>query len=225
MKIYKFRDFRSKDYLLDIVKEERLFCARYQDLNDPFEGMFNISRSAKYIKALDEEKTVESMAKYGIIKPVFRDEWEPVIDAVTLSEHIPDYKYTRVCSLSRSRKDVRLWSLYADSHRGCVVEIDIEPSPGLYPVRYIRNLTNIPQNVKLVLYHKSLHWSFEKEIRFVTSENFVSVKHRISAIQVGLRTSPQDIDFLLDTAPSYSHICSSALDTNRIEVIRGKTLR
>jgi hypothetical protein len=225
MKIYKFRDFRSRDYLSDILNEERLFCARYQDLNDPFEGIFNISRKKRFIKRLDEEKTIELFSKNGIFTPVLSDEWEPIIDYNTLSAHVPDYNCTRVCSMTTSFDDVRLWSLYADSHKGCAVEIDIEPSPGLYSVKYVKSLSDIPQDKNVVLYHKSHHWSFEKEYRFITTENFISVKQKISSIQVGLRTSALDIDFLLAIAPSYTHIYSSELDPSRIRILRGKALR
>jgi hypothetical protein len=225
MKIYKFRDFRSRDYLADILKKERLFCAKYQDLNDPFEGMLNISRGMRRIKKLDEEKTLESSLEDRVFKPVFRDDWERIIDYNLLSVLDPNHDCTRVCSLSKSVTDVRLWSLYADSHRGCAFEIEIEPSPGLYPVKYIKSLSEIPQDKNIVLFHKSHHWSFEKEYRFVTSEDYISVKQRISSIQVGIRTSAHDIDFLLGAAPSYTNVFSSELDPHAIKIRRCKALR
>ena len=225
MKLYKFRDFRALGKLSDILREERLFCARYQDLNDPFEGILNISRSVKSIKKLDEERTLEGCLSEGVIKPVIREDWERIIDYNTVSKLDPNYDRIRVCSLSRSVADVRLWSLYADSHRGCAIEIDIKPAPGLYPVTYIKSLSEIPLNKGVVLCHKSQHWSFEKECRFVTSENYISVKQKISSIQIGIRTSAHDIDFLLANAPCYTHLFSSELDPHSIEIRRGKALR
>jgi len=225
MKIYKYRDFTAREFLSDILQKERLYCARYEDLNDPFEGILNVSRIGKSVKRLYEEETIDLFLKTGVLEPVIRDDWEPIIDFNTLSKLDPCYDRTRVCSLSRSNDDVRLWSLYADSHRGCAIEIDIEPSDGLYPVKYITSLTNIPHNKSVVLLHKSKHWSFEKEIRFVTSSNSISVKQRISSIQVGLRTTEEDIDFLLGTAPSYTQIFLSELDYHAIRIRRGKLIR
>jgi hypothetical protein len=225
MKIYKYRDFSTREFLSDILKKERLYCARYEDLNDPFEGILNTSRRSKRVMRLNEEESIDLFLKKGYLEPVIRPDWEPIIDFNTLSKLDPSYDCTRVCSLSRSNDDVRLWSLYADSHRGCAVEIDIERCHGLYPVNYITSLTDIPINKAVVLLHKSKHWSFEKEVRFVTSSNFISVKQKISSIQVGLRTTEEDIDFLLGMAPSYTRIFLSELDHHAIRITRGKLIR
>jgi hypothetical protein len=224
MKIYKYRDFSTREFLSDILKKERLYCARYEDLNDPFEGILNTSRIKKRVLKLHEEESIDLFLKKGYSEPVIRHDWEPIIDFNTLSKLDPSYDRTRVCSLSRSNDDVRLWSLYADSHRGCAVEIDIERCDGLYPVRYITSLTDIPIDKAVVLLYKSKHWSFEKEVRFVTSSNFISVKQKICSIQVGLRTTNEDIDFLLGIAPSYTQIFLSELDNHAIRITRGRLL-
>jgi len=40
MKLFKYRSLRTMEFILDIFLNERLHCAPYSELNDPFEGMF-----------------------------------------------------------------------------------------------------------------------------------------------------------------------------------------
>ena len=41
MKLYKYRSLRRNlDFVLDILLNERLYCANYTALNDPLEGYY-----------------------------------------------------------------------------------------------------------------------------------------------------------------------------------------
>lgn len=44
MKLYKFRSLDNIEFTFDILLNERLYCANYKDLNDPFEGIFRTTR-------------------------------------------------------------------------------------------------------------------------------------------------------------------------------------
>ena len=69
MKLYKFRSFENIEFTLDIIMNERLYCAQHKSLNDPFEGLFS---------------TIEW--KSGIVRSVFRPVVRPVVHPVV---HIP----------------------------------------------------------------------------------------------------------------------------------------
>ena len=40
MILFKFKSLGTLDHVLDILLNDRLYCAPYSNLNDPFEGQF-----------------------------------------------------------------------------------------------------------------------------------------------------------------------------------------
>ena len=100
MKLYKYRAWHQLEYVLDIVHSERLHCASYKDLNDPFEGVFLqlLGRPRGLIRNLKRQATLDD---FGIGN-------------------------FRICSLSASMNDVRMWSNYANGHRGMAIELDLD---------------------------------------------------------------------------------------------------
>src|SRR3569623_70293 len=100
MLFYKLRGFEKPDRIHDILTNERLYCAPWYQLNDPFEGRIR-----------------QRMSFPGWKRRVISDG--------TLDDFYPSEEGVfRVCSLSASVNDVRLWSHYADGHSGLAVEID-----------------------------------------------------------------------------------------------------
>ena len=122
MKLYKFRSFDNIEFTLDIIMNERLYCAHHNDLNDPFEGLFS---------------TIEWKGG-GIVRSIVQPIVRPIVSDLqgnypqtvfkTLDELPSLGNDTRICSLSSSMADVRMWSLYASGHTGCVIEVDLELS-------------------------------------------------------------------------------------------------
>jgi hypothetical protein len=104
MILYKYRSFQNIDHILDILCHSRLYCAKYWELNDPFEGLF-----------------LANMPVYPLLQPFIKEHVIP--------KSIGDLSYIdndniRICSLSSSLSEVRLWSYYADGLRGIVLSID-----------------------------------------------------------------------------------------------------
>lgn len=106
MKLYKYRSLRNNiDFVLDILINQRLYCADHAELNDPVEGGFYESR------------------RYS----------GPVM-GISIPRSIDAAESLRVCSLSAPRDLVPLWSHYADSHAGVAIEVDLPVEPPLYRV-------------------------------------------------------------------------------------------
>jgi len=40
MILYKYRSLVNFERILDIILNQRLYCSKYDELNDPFEGLF-----------------------------------------------------------------------------------------------------------------------------------------------------------------------------------------
>jgi len=123
MLLYKYRPLSKLERVLDIAFNERLYCPKYDDLNDPFEGTFLsafpmvVTRPGSLFKVRQTKspQRVETLA------------W--------------DTKKVRVASLSATASDVRMWSLYAEDCKGCAIEIDFaEHLEDVHEVQYRETL-------------------------------------------------------------------------------------
>lgn len=131
MLLYKYRTFEHLEYLLDILVNHRLYCSEYKSLNDPFEGMF----LETYDPGSSLSFGLASSFDFGFVPGRQRVRRRSVEDPVTSAVR------KRVCSLSASASDVRLWSLYANGHSGVAVEIDFGEHLGdVHEVKYVKEL-------------------------------------------------------------------------------------
>ena len=164
MLLYKYRSFSNLHHISDILVHKRLFCAQWYRLNDPVEGLF-LERGI----GIDGEPTL------------FRGDVDNLYDVA--EEECP-----RVCSLSSTPSSMRLWSLYADGHRGVAIEIDtncIDTQP--LQVRYTKGLpTHARTSVGHALSHKTRHWAYEREYRYVTKQEYITLGGSIKRVLFGV---------------------------------------
>ena len=201
MLLYKYRSLENFEYVLDIILNERLHCAPYDDLNDPFEGIF---RSSYTIKAFSEpvlgspHATLGDMKSPRLLHP--RLLHCPNGVEVTNHHHVKEACFEReinkICSLSATLSEVRLWSYYADGHKGVAFELEIpEETPSLHKVVYSRTLPEFSGTVlgapysHEVLSHKTSHWEYEQEYRIISEDSFFLLPGKIKAIYLGERVS------------------------------------
>ena len=175
---YKFRSFDQLDHIADILVSERLYCPLYHKLNDPFEGMC----------------IVRGIFEFGGRK--IRAIMSPDVDDFTAPE---DLSEKRLCSLSGSFSDVRLWSHYGGGHSGVAIEVNLDgfPSP-VHKVTYNEGLRKFDQEVgdhpsiTSILTNKTDHWQYEDEYRIFSTEPLLALQvgsHGSCLVTVvGLRT-------------------------------------
>lgn len=180
MKLYKYRGLQGLDRTLDIVLNERIYCAEYIDLNDPFEGMLNVivSRGSEY--------PMPYGSHYGMSE----------YQQMSITEAAPDVSSTRVGSLCGAMNDVRMWALYADSFSGIAIELDIDQgTPELHKVDYDDRLPRLDPFVgekvvsENVLTKKTSHWRYEEEYRIITTSEYFGFPGMVTAIYLGARVS------------------------------------
>lgn len=162
MHYYKFRSLQNLRFFIDILINERLYAARYDELNDPMEGAYMIDiQHQNIIRLLKTEK----------------------------------YK-TRICSLSKDFKHTLLWSHYADSHKGCCIEVSVvnerEQSTLVQYKTILPEIHDIEEG-KNLLSHKSKLWEYEDEVRFFRKTPFLNIK--IHQIIFGQKVSKDDFTF------------------------------
>lgn len=205
MKLYKLRSLSNFERFLDIILNERLYCTPFEDLNDPFEGLF---------LAVSHLPPVMLQSK-GTIRQVLRH-------ASDLQEHD---QYSRICSLSASYKDVRLWSYYADGHKGVAIEIDFSGrETDVVPIRYLTELKKYSNTVlgtpfpEDVLRHKTVHWQYEDEVRILQSEVYYPVEGRITSVLLGARTTDDHKSILDKVLPEDISMIEMKINEVTLEV-------
>lgn len=238
MILYKYRSLAEADleHTLDIILNQRLHCSTYDKLNDPFEGLFI---TTIYI-------TLRKLKKIKHHLPLFLNlsklpiKIEKIKEAKDLGPFDGTINKYKICSLSYWMSDVRLWSYYADGHKGIVFKIDFSgletrsDSKIIHRIDYSKKLpvgrtTLLEQSSPSeVLSCKTKHWWFEKEYRIIDESKYLeqgkyfNIKGRIKAIYLGTRTSDPHRKSLNKIVPSEIPIYTTKINEKTIKVERGE---
>jgi hypothetical protein len=143
--------------------------------------------------------------------------------------------------------NLRLWSYYADGHRGVVFEIDfsgLEERNGFKIIHKVTYDDKLPWSStktilgrlspREVLSRKTEHWWFEAECRiideskYLLEEKYFDVKDRIKAIYLGTRTKdtyPNEVILLKKIVPSGIPIYTTKLNEQKIIVEPDKLIK
>lgn len=148
--LYKYKKVHDFKYLLDILVNNRLYAAKYTELNDPMEGYYyyHSNEIGKHlINQLKGEKQ----------------------------------KY-RICSLTKDKDNLVMWSHYADNSKGLVLGVKIkEKNYKIHKVKYLPDLELIKNiddmSAEKILTNKLDNWTYENEQRILITENsYVNVE-------------------------------------------------
>lgn len=214
MLLYKFKSAQDALYALDIAIHERLYCAAYSDLNDPFEGQFRaLVAPAGFMQFGQGFGAQSARLIYS--------------DLATNSLSGP----SRACSLSAAWHDVRMWALYADSFRGMAFEFEIdENTPELHQVTYATELPKLnigllmPSETIEALTHKTTHWRYESEWRFISARTYIDLPGKLTKILLGSRVSETVREAVLKVAPSQTVVQMVDLDPEGVRMSLGRRL-
>jgi hypothetical protein len=205
MKLYKLRSLTNLERFLDIVLNERLYCAPFEELNDPFEGLYI---AVSHFPPVMLQRT-------GSVR-------HSLENASSLHEH---EKYSRICSLSSSFKDVRLWAHYADGHKGVAIEIDFAGHEAdVVPIHYLTELKRYSNTIlgavfpDDVLRHKTVHWLYEEEVRILQGAPFYPIAGRITSVILGVRVSSDHKNILDKVLPENIPMIETKINEVTLEV-------
>lgn len=97
MRAFKFRSLENLDRVLGMIRSGDVWCAKWQDLNDPMEGLY------------------------------FYDSGDDRLRERQITRAIRTGKQRRfVCALSARWDKTALWAYYADDFRGVALEYDLQ---------------------------------------------------------------------------------------------------
>jgi len=210
--------------MLDIIMNERLYCAPHKDLNDPFEGLFSTIKwggSGTFGSVFGSTFGSVFGSPFGSSKKII---YRSLKELPAFDEKV------RVCSLSSEMSDIRMWSHYAAGHTGLVVEIEIEENPELYKVNYsegIQKFTEkITENTKAyeLLSFKTNHWAPEQEYRIITDNDFFSISGKITNIYVGIRTKEIHASLIRHCVSSEIPIYDTKINNKLVKIVPNKRI-
>ena len=192
---YKFRGISNLRWLIDIIMRQRLYAARYDELNDPMEGYFLFDKNtSKEIRQFLAEKRKST----GIC---------------SLSKN---YKNTLMWSFyAEDHKGVCI-ELAVTTNLWQPIKISYSNK--------LPTLSGDPDKFLNLLSCKSKHWEYEEEVRFIrtfdsvkkmNSSRFVSIY--INKIYLGYKMAPKEVSYFTKL---FGNLLPYLKDRNGIEQLR-----
>lgn len=177
MVFYKYRSFKFK-FLTDIIKNQQLYCAQFETLNDPSECRFSSP------KEFDEEILKQTKNRYGICS-LSLNYWNNLMWCLYAQNH------TGCCIVV----DIR--ETQEDNEK---IILPIKYSRG---IKKLKNKESIVESIA----HKTSDWAHEQETRVlipITTGNHSFVKVEIKSIIVGCRALKSNITRLKKLVKKYN---------------------
>lgn len=213
MKLIKF--FKYDNYLLEGLVNHTLYFSNVIEFNDPFEGIFRYSMSSDSEKFKDfylnhYQGTPDKFQYYFNNKEDLEKKFNYILDDKFKSDGVCCFStYSRI-------KNVLMWSLYADKHKGICLVFDVKKIK-LESVEWNINMDNQPKKLHKVKYtskylnsdplNKELtpitflttkfkKWQYEREYRYLSNiigNHFYNPESLIEIV-FGLRMSKDSKD-------------------------------
>lgn len=178
MLAYKFKGAAQADHIFDILLNQRLFCAPSAILNDPMEGIFAYSYQGE-----GEASSAKDLAS-AVSKAL-----QPL----------------RVCSLSETFDTHLLWAHYAAGFNGVAIEVELPDNDerirsvsyrGVFGYFGYAPDTCALSTAKDILFSKYQEWSYEREIRIVSNDEWFLLETPVRKLIAGPRLHPALFDAL-----------------------------
>ena len=112
---------------------------------------------------------------------------------------------TLICSLSKNYVNGLMWSIYADQHKGCCVEVEVKSKFwDCVEIDYSKDMLQFDDvleiDINKIFGYKSVQWQHEEEVRYLRTiaskrtSHYVSIK--INKVYLGIRVSAKDERFI-----------------------------
>lgn len=128
--------------------------------------------------------------------------YDPQLSPLIVGKLKTQKSRTFICSLSRNHDNNLMWAMYANSHRGCCIEVEVTTRTWTkIDVTYSDEIININEHTAIedILGVKSKQWQHEEETRFIRTlqegqdNNHLSIK--IKKIYLGNKLKKDEVAF------------------------------
>ena len=174
---FKYKGLSNLEHCIDIVQNNRLYCAPFTELNDPMEGKYRIAEDEEY------EETIEQRVE-GILgeKAKFR-----------------------ICALSKISGHQAMLAHYAEKHTGVIFEIELFESSNVYDVEYVKELPVVDvlkgkqkDIARNIFRYKLKDWEYEKEVRVISEDSFFGIPSNVKSITFATNADPDQAEPLVE---------------------------
>ncbi|MBN9082990.1 MAG: hypothetical protein BGP04_02200 [Rhizobiales bacterium 62-17] len=191
MKLYKYKSLTNLWQILDVVLNQRLYCAHWSALNDPLEGRYEIYLGSKNHKIESGMVNRIEQARNGF----------------------------RIASLSATPTNFLLWSHYADGHKGVAIEVDVPDGyPDLTEVVYspfssiFSEKEETLDDMRHLFNSKGEEWAYEEEYRIITNSQYFDLPSPPSRLLLGPMVPLERATLLRKTLSNYIEIVTMDID-------------
>jgi hypothetical protein len=181
-RLYRYRSLEELDRELEAIEERYLYCAAFETLNDPMEGLFSTSRS---LRESDSHRAIRASVRDN-------------------KSHIG------MCSFSEVHNHELMWAHYADQFRGICISYSFSKLLKGLPeeVNFVRMFYNETeptihrtsddpgQLAKMVLSYKNYRWLYEREWRMFAplGKAYYQDTACVTRVYLGSRITDHDRD-------------------------------
>ena len=155
--LYRYRSLKKFDQELEAIEKRFLYCATYDKLNDPMEGLFKSTRRLR-----------------------ISEDYKSIRDSI-----IGNKTNTGICSFSEVHNHGPMWAHYADNFKGICIAYRLSTLLDSLPeeVTLVRMFYNEdvpavslsePEPAKKILSYKNYRWLYEREWRMFATRGPVS---------------------------------------------------
>jgi len=179
-RLYRYRSPEDLDREIGAIEEAYLYCAVYEDLNDPMEGLFASSQ------------LLRGSEKYHTVRSAIRDSKARI----------------GICSFSEVYNQELMWDHYAKEFRGMCIAYNLPRllerlDDDIHFVRVYYN-ERVPivgkankspmEAARMVLSYKNYRWLYEREWRMFATQRkaFYRDTKCVSRVYLGSRMKPED---------------------------------
>lgn len=205
--LFKYKPMNQ--FTLDIIANNRIFYPYPESFNDPFDTKCLFTNETSKVIA-DLDKTAEIFPDESKIIAYYRKN-----HTLEINDFHARLKNLGIVSLAENRKNILMWSHYADNHKGICIEFKRHKNNKLgdpnytQKVIYTKRYPSLPpkslhlnadrtSSFSRVIYTKSKCWTYEQEWRTFEENGgkAYTLPGKIKSITFGERSLPMDIEIV-----------------------------
>ncbi|HTB06722.1 MAG TPA: hypothetical protein VK806_07175 [Bacteroidia bacterium] len=179
---YLYR-YRKMDDLKEIISDNKLHFSSPANFTDPYDSKLKVKIEvlSEEIRATLNKLNFKNRTEEEIESDTKKIADDPLGFAETLTKIMKrDINETRICCFSRTWKNLQMWDLYSEGHKGAVLKFDILKDPYFFAIPIIMRYSNkFPviefgkETTGSYINTKHKNYSFEEEIRVIKIFAFV----------------------------------------------------
>jgi hypothetical protein len=174
--LYRYR--KANDWALDEIRKQQLFAAKPDDLNDPFEcsAPVAINRDSLREYFIEAFAPTRGLSPEQAAKEFDESPFEGIPEMIRGALRNIRDESGMIC-FSAVPNSIRMWSYYADSHKGICIGFDTTAGPFMAAIKVAYQNPELPLDLAQTLrvdaselgahitLRKAAEWEFEQEYR------------------------------------------------------------